>query len=76
MQGVYRGSVLGPLRFNIYFNDLFYLAESTEFCHFADDTTVFACDKDLETLISRFISHLATEWYESNYMKLKTNAIY
>ena len=44
------GSVLGPLLFNIYLNDLFYLAEV---CNFADDTTFFALDKDLKILISR-----------------------
>ena len=66
------GSVLGPLLFNIYLNDLFYLAESTEVCNFADDTTFSACDKNLKTLISRLEhdSHLAIEWFESNYIKL------
>ena len=65
-------SALGPLLFNIYLNDLFYLAESTKVCNFADDTTSFVCDKDLKTLISRLEhdSHLAIEWFESNYMKL------
>ena len=65
-------SVLDPLLFNIYVNDLFYLAESTEVCNFADDKTFFACNKDLKTLISRLEhdSHLAIEWFESNSMKL------
>ena len=57
---------------NIYLNDLFYLVESTEACNFTDDTTFFAYDKDLTTLISRLEhdSHLAIEWFESKYMKL------
>ena len=71
-EGVRQGSVLDPVLFNIYLNDLFYLAKSTKVCNFADDTTLFVCDKDLKTLISRLEhdSHLAIEWFESNYMKL------
>ena len=67
-----QGSVLGPLPFNIYPNDLFYVAESTNVCNFADDTT-FACNKDANFLINRLEhdSYLAIGWFENNAMKLK-----
>ena len=41
-------------------------------CNFADDTTFFACDKDLSSLINRLEhnSLLATELFENNHMKL------
>ena len=71
-QGVPQGFVLGPLLFNIYLNDLFYLSECTEVYNFADDTTFYACDKDLRCLINR-LEHerlLAIEWFENNHMKL------
>ena len=41
-------------------------------CNFADDTTFYVCDKDLNTLINR-LEHetaLVVERFENNFMKL------
>ena len=40
-------------RRSFYLNDLFYLAEMTRICNFADDSTFCVCDKDLNTLFNR-----------------------
>ena len=56
--GCTSGSVLGPMLFNIYLNDLFLLVESTEICNFADDTTFFACEN---SLINR-LEHDSCDW--------------
>ena len=70
--GVPQGSALGPLLFNIYIIDLFYLAEMTDVCNYVDDTTFYACDLDLKSLITR-LGHdavLAIGWFESSHMML------
>ena len=48
-----QGSVLGPLSFNIYINNLFYLTDMTDVCNYADDTTFHANELDLKSLITR-----------------------
>ena len=71
-QGVPQGSVYGPLLFNIYLKNLFFLSEFTDLRNFVDDTNFYACDMDLNSLIKR-LEHdnfLAIEWFENSNMKL------
>ena len=71
-QGVPQGFAVGPILFNIFLNDLFYLSKFREVCNFADDTTFYACNKDRSSLINRLEhgSLLAIEWFENNNGKL------
>ena len=39
-----RASVLGPLLFNIFINDLFFLVEKSEVCNYADGNSLTVAD--------------------------------
>ena len=46
-------SVLGPLLFYAYISDLFHLMNGTEVCNCADNTTLYSCDRELKTVITK-----------------------
>ena len=72
IKGVPQGSVLGPLLFNVFINDLFFLVEETDICNYADDTTIYVCGHELEHIVSSLETDAQklSKWFLHNCMKL------
>ena len=70
--GLPHGSALGPLLFNIYITDIVYLTNGTDICNYADETTLYSCDREVITVIAKLVqnaNHLTTRFPE-NHMQL------
>ena len=71
IRGVPQGSLLGPLLFNIFINDLFLFIRKSGICNFADDNTLYSVGKNIENVISDLKTDLVgvMEWFKINSLK-------
>ena len=70
LSGVLQWSILGPIIFNLFINNLLFFIKDAELANFADDNTIYVGSKNLTEFLEilRKEYETATNWFKTNKM--------
>ena len=71
LKGGPQGSILGPVLFNVFINDIFIFVKYSTIYNYADDNTVSNCDNDID-VVTKTLENESMElinWFSLNLIK-------
>ena len=70
--GALQGSILGPLLFHVFINDIFYFEDKSYLSNYADDNVLYAFGSNLTEVKDKLSQDLLklSEWFTENFMIL------